>query len=566
MRTPPSLLKSFPALMRTPPSLPRPWSAYSTAKDRGGHGVVRRRGILPSPPGGVHSLPPPQFSSYELKAFEGRFGSPSNAGSEASVLRTPPPPKRQRTASFSPRPPSRTPSIRSPLPESVALRPSPEPRCPRSPSVPRRLSPPPPAFVPRSRVPTYDTHCARCGLAVPLKQPAAVCDEPRCSWLLCLRCFPDTDLPLRCPDHKRLTVRTAGGRSVVLPRPAVAVHLSGSRNPLGRALLGVAEVLLGAAPSAVGASMNVVVSRFHLFLAALGTDWAAMCPADVVSYFVARCTPELDTALPLGFPKAVQPITAAGDLSLLRRYSRVRGDVVALAVLKDDLVSRVSTVACACSRRDKSPKAPVLMADLERFLLRPSAPGRDAADARDGAMLLVGLLFGLRRAELVRLTVADASYGLSVLKLTVRQDKTNQSLLGSHHARSVSSSHRLLDRVWPAYAARFLAAANLPTAPLFPRLDRLGRATSAALAPSSVSAAVKRAIGPQFSAHSLRVGCASELFRAGVPLPLIKEIGRWRSDAALLYVIPSADQMAHAGRKMGAPALGPWRLCPAAAV
>ena len=38
-----------------------------------------------------------------------------------------------------------------------------------------------------------------------------------------------------------------------------------------------------------------------------------------------------------------------------------------------------------------------------------------------------------------------------------------------------------------------------------------------------------------FAGHSLRSGGATDLFNANVPYPIIKEMGRWRSDAAMIY-------------------------------
>ena len=41
--------------------------------------------------------------------------------------------------------------------------------------------------------------------------------------------------------------------------------------------------------------------------------------------------------------------------------------------------------------------------------------------------------------------------------------------------------------------------------------------------------------GKQYSGHSLRAGGATDLFLAGVPYYIIKKMGRWSSDAALIY-------------------------------
>jgi integrase len=289
-----------------------------------------------------------------------------------------------------------------------------------------------------------------------------------------------------------------------------------------------------------------------------------MSSEDVMAYFVARCAPEEDCPdLPDDWPKPVLPSTAAGDLTLLRRYAKMGRDFGALTVLKDDDVRRLVAVAGANCSREKSAKGAIMLDDVEAFVNTVPVAGRDAAKKRDEVLLLVGLLFGLRRSELVSLTVADATWSKARLRLRIRKDKTNATALGTQHHRFVTSAHALLDRLWPAYIASVLDVMQ-PGDPLFPRLSAEGFPTSAPLSPSSVSSAVKRAMGPSFSAHSLRVGCATELFRAGVPLSLIKEIGRWASDTALLYVIPDADRMANAGRRMGTPSVGPWTAAVAA--
>ena len=53
-----------------------------------------------------------------------------------------------------------------------------------------------------------------------------------------------------------------------------------------------------------------------------------------------------------------------------------------------------------------------------------------------------------------------------------------------------------------------------------------------------------------FSSHSFRVGAASTAASLGVPDYLIKALGRWNSDAYLLYVKLSPQQMSTVSRLM----------------
>jgi integrase len=447
----------------------------------------------------------------------------------------PPAAKRMRTVSFAPAfAVERDVEVRSPQGPAAAIAPV--------------------VFVRPARVRgvRYAPQCAKCGRAVEQDEPAALCDQRPCDYLLCSRCFPDVSVDLLCPRHAAcIAVLTSKGR-VVLPLPDVIVPTVPSKTALGASLSTVMATLLGSMPASVSSGMNRVVRCFHDFLPLIGSSWSTLSASDVCMYFLARCSPQDDAGLPSTFPKPVLPVTARGDLSLLRRYARTIGDTVALAALKDDLVSRLVAATGANVQRDKSPKRPVLVADLEKFIRRAPARGRDRAKRRDEVLLLVGLLFGLRRSELIRLTLADVKWDGSSLRLRIVTDKTNQSILGVHHARFVSSGHALLDELWPLYMEDFLSLSK-PEDVLFCRLDRDGKQTTCPLALSSVSTAVKSAVGPGFSAHSLRVGCATELFRAGVPVAVIKEIGRWRSDAALLYIIPDAERMVEAGRSIGIP-------------
>lgn len=55
-----------------------------------------------------------------------------------------------------------------------------------------------------------------------------------------------------------------------------------------------------------------------------------------------------------------------------------------------------------------------------------------------------------------------------------------------------------------------------------------------------------------FSAHSLRAGGATDLFAANVPYHIIKKMGRWVSDAAMLYYRSEEDAWAAVGAAFSA--------------
>ena len=58
-------------------------------------------------------------------------------------------------------------------------------------------------------------------------------------------------------------------------------------------------------------------------------------------------------------------------------------------------------------------------------------------------------------------------------------------------------------------------------------------------------------LGGAFSGHSFRRGGATSAFRAGMPGELIQDIGFWKSDAYLRYLVTDNDQKLEAVRKLG---------------
>jgi integrase len=80
-------------------------------------------------------------------------------------------------------------------------------------------------------------------------------------------------------------------------------------------------------------------------------------------------------------------------------------------------------------------KDPVLV-DTLRALVEPMRKD-DPGDARDRALLCLGIASGCRRSELVALDVADLSFGDDGFEITIRRSKTDQRVWG---ARWVSLS------------------------------------------------------------------------------------------------------------------------------
>lgn len=139
------------------------------------------------------------------------------------------------------------------------------------------------------------------------------------------------------------------------------------------------------------------------------------------------------------------------------------------------------------------------------------------AGLRDRALLLLGFAVGLRRSELVALTVEDLSPSPDGIRIRIARSKTDQhgrgqELLVVYAEPPRPCAVRAL-RAW-------LDAAQITTGPVFRRVTRTG-AVSSPLTAQSVALIVKkhaRAAGldpREFAGHSLRSGYATQAARDG---------------------------------------------------
>ena len=101
---------------------------------------------------------------------------------------------------------------------------------------------------------------------------------------------------------------------------------------------------------------------------------------------------------------------------------------------------------------------------------------------------------------------------------------------------STNSGARLLRRHFRKYDLF-----RSPHLIVFPALIKDQADWSRPMATSQFRIELKRAVksigldSKRFAGHSLRAGGATDLFNANVPYPIIKKMGRWRSDAAMIY-------------------------------
>jgi integrase len=232
---------------------------------------------------------------------------------------------------------------------------------------------------------------------------------------------------------------------------------------------------------------------------------------------------------------------------------RVEGLGAISDALWDPRVSALLRAIGARAKRLRSEKRPLLWAEcsafVERGLLLDSEHG-----VRDAFAVVLAFCFATRVSELVALKVDDLSVvaltdGRSALRVSFLNTKTRQTLFGSHQPFVCASANILLLRAYQSFRVHF------PSAPAgFPLLPRLSGDRQQPLT-RDWFAKVIRGIAPSAVPHSVRVGAATEMWAAGVPLSRIMAVGRWTSTAALLYVIGSLEGQVAATDALGNGAL-----------
>ena len=165
------------------------------------------------------------------------------------------------------------------------------------------------------------------------------------------------------------------------------------------------------------------------------------------------------------------------------------------------------------------------------------------ADLLKSTLLMVGHDALLRGGELTsgirarHITWWPRTEGFS---LFLRRTKTVRAGPGVHiQVADVASPHSSTKLLWRWWRLRGLDRA--PDAFVFPAIVRGRIVASQAASTAQLRHIIKELVATigldatKFSAHSLRAGGATDLFAANVPYPIIKKMGRWVSEAAMLY-------------------------------
>ena len=167
---------------------------------------------------------------------------------------------------------------------------------------------------------------------------------------------------------------------------------------------------------------------------------------------------------------------------------------------------------------------------------------------RNRALLSLGFDLLTRRSELVALMTGDIEFRHDgTLRVIIRRSKTDPFGMG----RIGFSSRRSAQLV-----AEWLAWRGDNIAPLFCGIYR-GKAINRSLETTKVKLIVKEAViaaglpleeVAAFSSHSLRVGAAQELLRAGFDTVAIMRAGGWKSTNVLARYLEYAEHNVWEGR------------------
>ena len=190
----------------------------------------------------------------------------------------------------------------------------------------------------------------------------------------------------------------------------------------------------------------------------------------------------------------------------------------------------------------------------------------DPRGLRDRALILVGYDAGLRRSELVRVTVEHIEYlPNGEAALFIPRSKTDQGGEGARawlSVRAVVACREWLDRadivagpIFRSLLYRVGADGMLDGGTVARILkDRLRGYLDAVVETGELTGADRDAIVAASSGHSLRVGCNQDLFAAGVDIGAIMQGLRWSTPRQPLayarHLAPATSKLAAVMRRV----------------
>ena len=169
---------------------------------------------------------------------------------------------------------------------------------------------------------------------------------------------------------------------------------------------------------------------------------------------------------------------------------------------------------------------------------------------RDRALLLVGFALGLRRSELVAISVEDLSPHHDGVTVRLAASKTDQTAVGHSFLLAYAQS----PNPCPVRSLRaWIDHAGLTTGPIARRVTRTGKASSP-LSAQSIALIIKRraraaGLDPRdFAGHSLRSGFSTQAARDGYLPAQIADITRHKDRRTLDGYVQAGKGAEHVAR------------------
>jgi integrase len=323
-------------------------------------------------------------------------------------------------------------------------------------------------------------------------------------------------------------------------------------------LLQVAEAITASVPVSSGAKIRAAVNLWCNALQWFGVSQDNITVSIPIALLVARCCPPVGLELPTFLKRRVLPVTAAADIDSMRRAAtlNVIGMEGALPALADYRVLALQKAIGGRARRITTSKCPLLFHEVELFWQRSEkayhlehAAAGDNAKAftivRDAFAVVLAFAAATRVSELLQLQGEHIQVDEDgVIILTFVSVKNRRSLFTTHQPFKVALRLPLLLRSFDLFNRVCGFSDNTPI------FHRVSGKTRDPLSRDWFDRVIK-SINPSCSPHSVRVGAATELWAAEVPITSIMALGRWTSAAAVIYVIGCLDVTIEASARLG---------------
>lgn len=213
-------------------------------------------------------------------------------------------------------------------------------------------------------------------------------------------------------------------------------------------------------------------------------------------------------------------------------------------------------------------KTPLLLEDLSKISeqlqsaieAKNTAPVRGRIAIRDRALLNLGFISAMRRAEIASLTMKDIKFVDNGIEIHIMQSKTGErELVVPFGSNPYTCPVRSL-KAW-------LQEANITEGPIFRAVNRHGHVSNRPMAPHSIAliiqgndyiqdktkeAKLKGQAVPSYGGHSLRAGFVTTAIIKGVPEDLIMaQTGHKKRDTLDKYIRRTNKWVDNAATRIG---------------